>query len=377
MTRALAIAARRLLRTSAVILAISTAGTLAGCGNNESIFGGGGDAGPQAAVAPQPQKAKLAFVPLIGAPANISAQLTAGLVDEVERQGIPVARTASEPTDYTVKGYIVAAPEKSGSKLSYIWDVSDKSGQRAHRITGEEFAPGKITGDPWATVDAAVLTRIAGATATQLAAWVPTQPGTGEPLVAGGSTTTGAAATVGASRADSGASSSTELNLNQAGSGVKPANVQLNDAQNDTLQSGEVVPETGNADAALNAGRKIVFVPPVEGAPGDGEVSLTRAMRKQLAGQGYEVVEAPVPGAFLVKGKVAMDQPEGGKQKIKITWAVHDATGQYLNTAKQDPVIPQGSLDGAWGRTADAAAAGAAPKIIKIMQDGKRAAAAN
>lgn len=374
MTRAFASATERALRVVAMIISIAAAGTLAGCSNGDSVFGGG-DSGPQAAVAPAPQKAKLAFVPLVGAPANVSAQLTAGLVSEVERQGIPVARTASEPTDYTVKGYIVAAPEKSGSKLSYIWDVSDRSGQRAHRITGEEFAPGKVTGDPWATVDAGVLNRIATSTATQLAAWVPTQPGTGEPLVAGG-TATGTAATSDPGAAGSAAVADSGAALNQSGTGVKSANVELNNSQGGALQTGEVVAGTG-ASAALTAGRKIVVVPPVEGAPGDGQESLTKAIRKQLTGQGYEVVDASTPGAFVIKGKVAMGPPEGGKQKIKISWVVHDPAGQYLSTATQSPVIPQGSLDGAWGRTADAAAAGAAPKIVKIMTDGKRAAAVN
>lgn len=375
MTRAIAIAARRVLRTAAVLFAMTAiAGALAGCGSNDSIFGGN-DAAPQAAVAPVPQKAKLAFVPLIGAPATVSAQLTANLMGEVEKQGIPVARTASEAADYTVKGYIVAAPEKSGSKLSYIWDVSDRSGQRAHRITGEEFAPGKTGTDPWATVDAGVLTRIAASTATQLAAWVPTQPGTGaatgaEPLVASGAASNGAAVTPPAAAEQTTLATSGQSSLPQSSAGVQSANVALDTAKNDPLQSGQVVGD----QAALTPGRKVVVVPPVEGAPGDGQVSLTKALRKQLAGQGYEVLEAPTPGAYTVKGKVAMGQPEGGKQKILITWAVYDGVGQYLNSAKQSPVIPQGSLDGAWGRTAEAAASGAVPKIVTIMKDGKRAA---
>ena len=369
MTRALASAAERILRAITVVFAVAAAGSLAGCGNSDSVFGsGGGDTSPQAAVAPTPQKAKLAFVPLVGAPANVSAQLTAGLVSEVEKQGIPVARTASEPTDYTVKGYIVAAPEKSGSKLSYIWDVSDKSGQRAHRITGEEFAPGKVTGDPWVTVDAGVLNRIATSTATQLAAWVPTQAGSSEPVVASSNVTS-----LGSSE---GTTPLAGTAAEPSGTPSKSASVDLSSGQAGTLQSGEVVAGT-QTSGALTAGRKIVVVPPVEGAPGDGEVSLTKAIRKQLIGQGYEVVEAPVAGAFSVKGKVAIGPAEGGKQKIKISWVVHDPAGQYLSTATQSPVIPQGSLDGAWGRTADAAAAGAAPKIVKIMQDGKRAASVN
>jgi hypothetical protein len=361
------------VRTVAALVAMTAlTGALAGCGSNDSIFGGS-DAAPQAAVAPVPQKSKLAFVPLIGAPATVSAQLTANLMGEVEKQGIPVARTASEAADYTVKGYIVAAPEKSGSKLSYIWDVSDRSGQRAHRITGEEFAPGKTGTDPWATVDAGVLARIAAGTATQLAAWVPTQPGTGtgaEPLVASGTAIDGAAVTPPAATGQTTLATSGQNSLSRADSGVQAANVALDTAKTDPLQSGQVVGD----QAALTPGRKVVVVPPVEGAPGDGQVSLTKALRKQLAGQGYEVLETPTPGAYTVKGKVSMGQPEGGKQKILITWAVYDGVGQYLNSAKQSPVIPQGSLDGAWGRTADAAASGAVPKIVTIMKDGKRAA---
>lgn len=381
MTRAIAIAVRRVLRTSAVLFSMTAiAGGLSGCGSNDSIFGGN-DAGPQAAVAPVPQKAKLAFAPLIGAPATVSAQLTSSLMGEVEKQGVPVARTASEAADYTVKGYIVAAPEKSGSKLSYIWDVSDRSGQRAHRITGEEFAPGKAGADPWATVDAGVLTRIASATATQLAAWVPTQPGAAgtEPLVANANS---AAAATGSSltppaagqavTAEPSLAANGNATLADPNSGVQAANVALNQGQNDPLQSGQVLGDQANV--AVTPGRKVVVVPPVEGAPGDGQVSLTKALRKQLVGQGYEVLEAPTPGAYTVKGKVAMGQPEGGKQKILITWAVYDGVGQYLNSAKQSPVIPQGSLDGAWGRTAEAAASGAVPKIVTIMKDGKRAA---
>ncbi len=380
MTRAIAIAVRRVLRTSAVLFSMTAiAGGLSGCGSNDSIFGGT-DAAPQAAVAPVPQKPKLAFAPLIGAPATVSAQLTASLMGEVEKQGVPVARTASEAADYTVKGYIVAAPEKSGSKLSYIWDVSDRSGQRAHRITGEEFAPGKAGGDPWATVDAGVLTRIASATATQLAAWAPTQPGAAgaEPLVANANSAAAAGSSVTPPATGQAVAAAPSLTTNgntalaDPNTGVQAANVALNQSKNDALQSGQVLGD--QASAAVTPGRKIVVVPPVEGAPGDGQVSLTKALRKQLVGQGYEVLEAPTPGAYTVKGKVAMGQPEGGKQKILITWAVYDGVGQYLNSAKQSPVIPQGSLDGAWGRTAEAAASGAVPKIVTIMKDGKRAA---
>ena len=37
-----------------------------------------------------------------------------------------------------LRGYIVAARDKTSTKVSYIWDVTDPTGKRVNRITGEE-----------------------------------------------------------------------------------------------------------------------------------------------------------------------------------------------------------------------------------------------
>ena len=44
-----------------------------------------------------------------------------------------------------------------------------------------------------------------------------------------------------------------------------------------------------------------------------------------------------------------------------------DPTGKKLGTVSQKNEVPQGSLDGSWGKTADAAAAAAAQGIVKLL----------
>ena len=72
-----------------------------------------------------------------------------------------------------MRGYIVAAREKTKAKISYIWDVTDQSGKRVHRITGEEVVAGAGK-DPWAAVTPPVVQSIADKTAKQIASWLPT-----------------------------------------------------------------------------------------------------------------------------------------------------------------------------------------------------------
>ena len=81
------------------------------------------------------------------------------------------------------------------------------------------------------------------------------------------------------------------------------------------------------------------------------------------------------PGsAYKVEGKVTVGAVKDGKQPIQIEWKVVDAQGKAVGSVNQKNAIPPGSLDGAWGNTADAAAAAAAQGIIKLLP--QRAASA-
>ena len=95
--------------------------------------------------------AKIQIAPVIGSPDNVARDLQTQLASAIGNRGMTVATAANASSEYVVRGYIVAAREKTKAKISYIWDVTDQSGKRVHRITGEEVAVGAGK-DPWAAV---------------------------------------------------------------------------------------------------------------------------------------------------------------------------------------------------------------------------------
>jgi hypothetical protein len=324
-------------------------GCSGGSGNLLGSLTGGGDAAAAVAAVPAASlKAKLAFMPVVGAPADISAKLNGSVVSAVERASVPVSRSPGDPADYTVRGYVVAAPGTGSTKVTYIWDVSDKAGQRAHRIKGEELVKAKAGQDPWAAFDDVVISRIAEQTSAQLAAWVPAKPVGGAPA--------GAAAAV------------APMAAAPAISGTQAQPVSLSPAPAGGGVNGQVVQPAGSM-AALPAGGPLgAIVPPVVGAPGDGQALLTQAIQKYLTNSGVNMAAGTGVAASTVQGKVTMGQPSSGKQSVTIEWIVTDPAGKRVGTVKQSNIVPQGSLDGTWGRTADLAAREAAKGVADLLR---------
>ncbi|MEL6746302.1 MAG: hypothetical protein AAFO79_00585, partial [Pseudomonadota bacterium] len=178
---------------------ILSAAMLGGCSQSSGLLQGPGLLAQGETTGQQQSKGKsIAFAPIIGAPEAVSSQLKGSVVAATEQQSVPVLKTASANPDFTVRGYIVASPDTAGTKVSYIWDVLDKTDKRVHRISGKEVAPGPKQADPWANVKPAIIEGIAQKTATQLASWVP-KDATATAINAGaaatGAAATGAAAT--------------------------------------------------------------------------------------------------------------------------------------------------------------------------------------
>ena len=117
---------------------------LAGCESANSLFGSNAAATQEpiasAPAAPQPPLAKVTIAPIIGAPDGVAKQIQQEFTSAIEKQRIGVATAKDERVDYTLRGYIVAAKDKQGTKVSYIWDVTDPTGKRVNRVTGEELA---------------------------------------------------------------------------------------------------------------------------------------------------------------------------------------------------------------------------------------------
>ena len=344
---------RRGIRRYAAAAAIIFSGAgLAGCETGGSILGGSlasneTPAQSQTPVAASPV-AKIALAPVIGAPDPVSKQLVSQLTSAVEKQRIAIAPDRDAKADYMLRGYIVAARDKSNTKVSYIWDVTDPTGKRVNRVTGEEVVPTTNPKDPWASVSAAVTQNIADKTASSLGAWLPSQKGA---AVASG---TGSAAT--APAAVGGPTNQTNTQTASASSdGGSSERAQRAAVSSTTTAS---IPRSGDVAA---------MVPSVTGAPGDGNSALAAALQGELTRQGVAVTEQAASATYRVEGKVIIGAAKEGKQAIQIDWRVKDPQGKALGTVSQKNEIPEGSLDGTWGKTADAAAAAAAQGIVKLL----------
>ena len=119
------------------------------------------------------------MAPIIGAPDAIAKQIQQEFTSAVEKQRVSVVASKDERADYTLRGYIVAAKDKAATKVSYIWDVTDPTGKRVNRITGEEVVTANAGKDPWAALTPQVAQSIAGKAASSFVAWLPSQSAQG------------------------------------------------------------------------------------------------------------------------------------------------------------------------------------------------------
>ena len=313
-------------------LATVLAAGLSACGTSTNILGSG-DSTPalvqQTPVQPAQVSTRVAIAPVIGAPEAVAKQITSQLTKDLEQHRVVVAQSATDPANYTLRGYVVAAKERTGTKVSYIWDLTDPAGKRVNRITGEELANGPANSDPWAAVSPSIMQSISTKTASQLASWLSSQP---QPET---------------SAAIAAAPAATPASMSAPG--------------------GPAAPPSTTASIARDTSAVTAVVPSVTGAPGDGSESLTIAIQRELSRSGVSLSEQATPAAYRVEGKVKLGQGKDGKQPIQIDWFVKDPQGKQLGTVSQKNEIPEGSLNGSWGKVADAAAAAAAQGILKLL----------
>ena len=317
--------------------------TLAGCETASSLFGSSSSS-PEPSVAntapipPANSAAQVALAPVIGPPQNVSSQLQSQLGADMASQNIHVANSPTDKAEYTLRGYVVSSLDKKTNKvkISYIWDVTDASGKGVHRVSGEESVAAAKSQDPWTAVTPAVVQSISSKTVASLKSWLPAQS---SPAVAHNAMPAPAA-------------------------GVPPP----------------AAPPTQTASITGSIAKPGVIsarVPSVAGAPGDGSSSLSGALRRELARNGVTLTDGASRTTYTVTGKVALGAAKDGMQPISIDWNVTDPDGKKLGTVSQKNSVPQGSLDGAWGKTADAAAAAAAQGIVKLLPKSTQTSSTN
>lgn len=115
-------------------------------------------------------RTRLRFDPIVGATAETAAPLTQRLALRARASGITLASADSSAT-HVLKGYFSTITEGGQTTVIYVWDVYDTTGNRLHRINGQQKAPAG-QGEGWASVPPATMQAIADSTVGQLTSWL-------------------------------------------------------------------------------------------------------------------------------------------------------------------------------------------------------------
>ncbi len=118
-------------------------------------------------------RARLAFVPLSGAPRPIADQLAKAIAHQSTSRQLQLTSANDPAVTYLIKGYISTAPDGDKTQLVYVWDILGTDRRRLHRISGWTHIV-SVDGDPWASVGPAAIDTVASASLDALVAWFGT-----------------------------------------------------------------------------------------------------------------------------------------------------------------------------------------------------------
>lgn len=127
---------------------------------------------PQAeTVAPQTQipPTSVHIAPIIGATVNTVKPLSSQIQAIARSNNIGI-QSSPASAQYTLRGYFSALAENGQTTVIYVWDVIDRSGNRLHRISGQEKRPGGRP-DAWSGVTPDMMQNVANKTMTNFQNW--------------------------------------------------------------------------------------------------------------------------------------------------------------------------------------------------------------
>ncbi|PTE09818.1 hypothetical protein [Mesorhizobium helmanticense] len=132
---------------------------------------------PSAKSASAIARTRLQVAPIVGASVEAATPLTAELQTRAKQRGITLAGSTDQAATHVLKGYFSTMSEGKDTTVIYVWDVYDPSGNRLHRINGQQKAPSANGAEGWAAVAPATMQSIADQTIDQFAAWLGGQAG--------------------------------------------------------------------------------------------------------------------------------------------------------------------------------------------------------
>ncbi len=127
-----------------------------------------------AQVAALATSTSIRLAPVIGAPSGAVQAMSRRISSRSSERGISVVPPGTSRATYDMKGYFSAITESGKTTVIFVWDVFDTSGNRLHRIQGQETAPG-TSPDGWSSVSSRMMESIGARTVDEFASWLEGQ----------------------------------------------------------------------------------------------------------------------------------------------------------------------------------------------------------
>jgi hypothetical protein len=114
---------------------------------------------------------RMRFAPIIGAPVDKVTPLSRRLNARARAGNVEIVASNDPNATHVLKGYFSVLGEGQATTVVYVFDILDTSGNRLHRIQGQEVAAGSNAADPWGAVPATLMEAIADKAMTEFMAW--------------------------------------------------------------------------------------------------------------------------------------------------------------------------------------------------------------
>lgn len=115
--------------------------------------------------------ARIRLAPVVGAPEGAVRAMSRRIATRSTERGIALVPPGTTGATHDMKGYFSAITESGKTTVIFVWDVFDASGNRLHRIQGQESAPGSSP-DGWSSVSGRMMETIGTRTVDEFAAWL-------------------------------------------------------------------------------------------------------------------------------------------------------------------------------------------------------------
>ncbi|THK37555.1 hypothetical protein EHS39_13000 [Ensifer sp. MPMI2T] len=114
--------------------------------------------------------AGIRFLPIIGAPVEAVTPLSKQLGADARAQGLAIKGSADKTSEHILKGYFSALNDGGKTTVVYVWDILDGSGNRLHRIQGQDTVA-STAAEPWSAVPPETMQAIATKTIKAYLDW--------------------------------------------------------------------------------------------------------------------------------------------------------------------------------------------------------------